>query len=576
MSETIEQIKERAQQLRHSSDATNQHIDALNDSALRLHNAETLLSEELSRQALQMAARNDYPRGRAYALCNLGRFCQQIDQYQKAERFLDESRQIFLRLQDDFGLASVMHGLGAVKLGLGEYETALENLTTVQNLREKLNDQLPAASVLIDIGIIHSQMGDYSQALDYYYSGLQRAVICGSSVQQSVACLNLGDLLWRVVGGAESIQMSEQTLTLFKSGADRRRVSISLNNIGAAHQSVGNFGEAMRCFEDALLMAQAVHNIETQAEAKIGIGRIHCDTNEAEKALAQLFEALQLTQNIGNRSFESQALLQLGQAHKLVGNEPESIILLERALALSQTINARETACKTHLALSEICQKQNKASAALYHYQAFHQVWSEMYNFASARQVERLMLSQGLGKRFRLKRLLEPQKVFRLNQTALSPRRLSKIKEFISHHLEENISTEHLAEIAGFARNYFTRVFKEATGHTPHQYPDQAAHRTRQTVDRNYNPAALRNRFAVRFQRSIASDRSVSPRHRHHAQTIPPLIVKKLEAAPIPANGQAVIVFRRGCSFLITIGTKLLFSKNRHIYSRTIKRSVFL
>jgi transcriptional regulator GlxA family with amidase domain len=52
----------------------------------------------------------------------------------------------------------------------------------------------------------------------------------------------------------------------------------------------------------------------------------------------------------------------------------------------------------------------------------------------------------------------------------LPPRALQRVREFIEAHLEENISLQVLADIAGLSMYHFSRAFKQSEGVTPHDY----------------------------------------------------------------------------------------------------------
>jgi AraC-like DNA-binding protein len=58
----------------------------------------------------------------------------------------------------------------------------------------------------------------------------------------------------------------------------------------------------------------------------------------------------------------------------------------------------------------------------------------------------------------------------RLHRGGLPPRALQRVREFIEAHLEENISIQALADIAGLSMCHFARAFKQSEGMTPHDY----------------------------------------------------------------------------------------------------------
>jgi transcriptional regulator GlxA family with amidase domain len=52
----------------------------------------------------------------------------------------------------------------------------------------------------------------------------------------------------------------------------------------------------------------------------------------------------------------------------------------------------------------------------------------------------------------------------------LPPRAVRRVREYIEANLEENISIQELAGIAGLSMYHFARAFKQSEGVTPHDY----------------------------------------------------------------------------------------------------------
>ena len=48
--------------------------------------------------------------------------------------------------------------------------------------------------------------------------------------------------------------------------------------------------------------------------------------------------------------------------------------------------------------------------------------------------------------------------------------RLKRVLDYIANSLEENISLSQLSAIAGVSPHYFSELFKQSTGRTPHHY----------------------------------------------------------------------------------------------------------
>jgi AraC family transcriptional regulator len=80
--------------------------------------------------------------------------------------------------------------------------------------------------------------------------------------------------------------------------------------------------------------------------------------------------------------------------------------------------------------------------------------------------------------------------------SALPQRTLDRVKEKIEANLHTDLSLDNLARESGYSRSHFLRMFRVATGLTPHQYIldlrlTHSQRRIRQTTDSLIDIAAL-------------------------------------------------------------------------------------
>ncbi|WP_199336866.1 helix-turn-helix transcriptional regulator [Oscillatoria sp. FACHB-1407] len=62
------------------------------------------------------------------------------------------------------------------------------------------------------------------------------------------------------------------------------------------------------------------------------------------------------------------------------------------------------------------------------------------------------------------------QKLINLPLQGLSQQQLKQVMAYIDHHLDQNLTLMSLAAIAHLSPSYFSALFKQSTGLTPHQY----------------------------------------------------------------------------------------------------------
>lgn len=90
---------------------------------------------------------------------------------------------------------------------------------------------------------------------------------------------------------------------------------------------------------------------------------------------------------------------------------------------------------------------------------------SELYAEALASQlaVHLLRHHSSLGRRHKLK-------VVRPPTHQVSRRAISRVRDYVNDNLAGSLSLAEMAEAAGYSPHHFARLFKDATGLTPHRY----------------------------------------------------------------------------------------------------------
>lgn len=470
-----EQIERQIAELTRLENLTNEQIDRLNDAVFQFSFLRPARAKEIGQQTLMFAAKNDYWRGSGYALKNIGWCNLNLDDCSQAEESLKRSRKILAAARDQAGLATVFNGLATVKRKNGDFKNATEYYSTALELFEQERNQAGCSGVLLNLGIVHNQSGDYAAALDYYYNALPLAAAANAQTVMARTYTCLGDVLWRVNESELAIENLRQAISIFEKYPDNRNLCVALVNLGAAFHKQRNYSEAINYYQKGLTAAQATGNLETQSEAHKCLGSVYLETNQMPRAISHLYSALELARRVNNLYFESETLLKLGSMEHRLGNFAAGIDYLRQALEMSAELELNEINYQAHLALSEIYQEQQQAQTALFHHQAFHRIWSKLYNSTTWSKIQHLLFSQKLiqfsppAAEMLSGAPITPPDNANVDDT-LPPRKLQQVINFINHHLEHNLTVAKLAEIVGLSQSYFLLLFKKTTGKTPHQF----------------------------------------------------------------------------------------------------------
>lgn len=344
----------------------------------------------------------------AIALSNLSLVFQQLGQWDKAEKTLEES----LSLIEDLSfakkpliLAQILEIQGQLQLTTGQPEQAIKTwkqalklYTDGRNGLEKITNQMNQAVALQSLGL-------YRQSLKMLTEVNENLKSQPDSLVKATALLSLGNTL-RQVGDlttAETVlQQSLELTTTLNNSQVLSQVYLSLANL---NRSQNNLDRALDYYQTAATMApnplgkiQALINqysllidLNKQPEAEnlssqiisflpqvpVSRSSIYAKVNfshyliKAKKesnfssAITLINTAIQDAQNLQDLRAESYALGSLGKLYEQNQQPLEALKLTEKALLIAQSINASDIAYQWQWQLGRLLKQQNQKEQAI-------------------------------------------------------------------------------------------------------------------------------------------------------------------------------------------------------------------
>ena len=104
---------------------------------------------------------------------------------------------------------------------------------------------------------------------------------------------------WRDAEGAGEVN---EALPLRRAVGDRNGEALTLNNIGAVYNSLGEMRKALEKFNEALPILRAIGDRSLEATTLNNIGVAYDSLGEMQKALEAHNEALPIRRAVGDRS----------------------------------------------------------------------------------------------------------------------------------------------------------------------------------------------------------------------------------------------------------------------------------
>ncbi len=201
---------------------------------------------------------------------NLGVTCQELGDYDEAEKQYEHSLRMWKELDHPYGLAATVHEMGRLSARRGRYTVAEDYYRRSLAIKEQINDQVGLAATLECLGGLEAERGQYEKAYAYYQRALEIAQESNNKLNLMVVLHDLGDL-FRLQGRyLDACPYYEQSLEMALQTGNKRWVGENLHEMGIVCASIGHITEARNYYKRSL-------EISTEISNKSGIvATLHC------------------------------------------------------------------------------------------------------------------------------------------------------------------------------------------------------------------------------------------------------------------------------------------------------------
>ncbi len=120
-----------------------------------------------------------------------------------------------------------------------------------------------------------------------------------------------------------------------------------LDDLGRLHRSLGEYGEALKCFQNRLDIFKAVGDKVGESTTLYQIARIYRIRGELDKALRDFEAALAINRQMDNRLGEADILKSIGGFYYRQGDYTKALDFLQKARVIMRKMNYRQGEAQT-------------------------------------------------------------------------------------------------------------------------------------------------------------------------------------------------------------------------------------
>jgi CHAT domain-containing protein/tetratricopeptide (TPR) repeat protein len=224
----------------------------------------------------------------ASALLNLGYIESEVRRHDKALDFYQQSLSACRATHCDFE-AEILESTGNSYEAFVAQESALDAYQRAALLYRQANDRESESRMLRSIGALHGKAGNRPAAIEAYtqLASLRRSL---NDHQGELSALIKSGKAYITDEPQKSLEFYQQALSLTKGDADKFDLAVILNDMGFAHQSLGNQQKALELFNQALPLVTG----ETRANLLSNIALSYRLMGNRQTALDNYQQALAL------------------------------------------------------------------------------------------------------------------------------------------------------------------------------------------------------------------------------------------------------------------------------------------
>src|SRR5712692_11412 len=252
--------------------------------------------------ALGLAQAEGSTEARARALYSAGNLAYYQDDYAAARLLLEESIEIYRKLENKRELASALGALGVLVHMQGDLVTARPLLEESEMLLRILGSKWELAYLLRKLGQRTLQEGNLAKAVAYAQEGLALAREQGDRSLIATAQMTLAHIA-EVQGDLnQAASHTREGLTMARELGDKWLIAMALQNLGYLDSLRGNLTRAIVRTQEGLALARELGDKDFINHALHSLGYIASLQGDTKQAAAWYREGLSLAQEIGDET----------------------------------------------------------------------------------------------------------------------------------------------------------------------------------------------------------------------------------------------------------------------------------
>lgn len=189
-------------------------------------------------------------------------------------------------------IATFKYLLGIAHKDLLDYSKALKYLEQSKTIFLQINDIERFAYCNSGVGTVYFDMGDYNKAMDYFKLALMtwRSSADANPEGEAVDLINLAGALASLGQYSEALKYSYQALDLNRQTRNIPAEAICLSNIGNIYINIGKYNKALENLNKSLKIHEKIRDINGKGNDYSRIAICYTNLKDFQTSLKRIFQ----------------------------------------------------------------------------------------------------------------------------------------------------------------------------------------------------------------------------------------------------------------------------------------------
>ncbi|WP_083623454.1 CHAT domain-containing tetratricopeptide repeat protein [Planktothrix paucivesiculata] len=183
-----------------------------------------------------------------------------------------------------------------------------------------------------------------------------------------------------VAGFRAAIQQWEEGLRLGREANNPQQESMTRNFLCSVYSSLGEYPQAINCYNQLLVLTQTLEDQQTQGTTLISIAKIYSQLGEYQKALDTLNKTFTFWQTVNFKTGEVATLNEMALIYFNLGELQQALNYYNQALVIVKQLGNPTNVAAILNNIAQVESELNQFEISLKHYQQALSLWDEVIN----------------------------------------------------------------------------------------------------------------------------------------------------------------------------------------------------